>query len=209
MLLGCKEVLPAPARNPGLLRFWSLMIGIPLQMVPPCRKCRPLAAWNCCGARSDERLAKSSAGTMSMGMRTRRINEAVAMRVTVITTSMWFLYGLVLFVGLWMRFAPSLHLDTAPSYPVMLYWVNLFQALMLPVLAVGQSVLSRANEHRMVHEAEVIDRLDRLTQQILALEEEHAVGRVDHQAYAVAVMEQLNTIAQHLPVPSDGPSADA
>lgn len=154
-------------------------------------------------------MAKNTAGMMSMGMRTRRINEAVATNVTLITTSMWFLYGVVLFVGLWMRFAPPLHLDTAPTYPVMLYWVNLFQALMLPVLAVGQSVLSRANEHRMEHEAEVIDRLDGLTQRILALEEEHAVGRVDREAYAAAVLEQLNTIAQHLLGGSGGPPPNA
>ncbi len=130
--------------------------------------------------------------------RTRRINESVAASVTLVTTSMWFLYGLVLFVGLWMRFAPVLHVDTAPAYPVMLYWVNLFQALMLPVLAVGQSVLSQAGERRLRHEAEVIDRLDRLTQRILDLEEQHAsVGRV-REVHHEALMREIGTIAQHV-----------
>ena len=139
--------------------------------------------------------------------RTRRINESVAASVTLVTTSMWFLYGLVLFVGLWMRFAPPLHLDTAPAYPVMLYWVNLFQALMLPVLAVGQSVLSRAGERRMRHEAEVIDRLDGLTQRILALEEAHAsVGRARDTHHA-AVMRELGAITQQLQVRPEGSGA--
>ena len=131
--------------------------------------------------------------------RTRRFNEAVAANITVITTSMWFLYGLVLFVGLWMRFAPVLHIDTAPSFPVMLYWVNLFQALMLPILAVGQSVLSRASEVRVRHEAEVIDRLDTLTQRILALEESHAAVDETRRAHHRAVMRELSQIASQLP----------
>ncbi len=106
-----------------------------------------------------------------------RFNETVAATVTRVTTSMWFLYGLVCFVGLWMNFAPGLGLDHAPSYPVMLYWVNLFQAVMLPVLAVGQSVLSRASDARQRHEAEVVDRLDHLTRRILKLEEENSALR--------------------------------
>ena len=111
-----------------------------------------------------------------------RFNEAVAATVTRVTTSMWFLYGLVCFVGLWMDFAPRFGLDQAPSFPVMLYWVNLFQAVMLPVLAVGQSVLSRAGEARQRHEAEVVDRLDHLTHRILKLEEENAtLLQVRHQ----------------------------
>lgn len=130
---------------------------------------------------------------------TRRLNETVAAHITLVTTSMWFLYGLVLFVGLWMRFAPPLHLDTAPAFPVMLYWVNLFQALMLPILAVGQSVLSRASERRVQHEAEVIDRLDRLTTRILQLEEANTSLRETRQAHHSAVMQELHTIARHLP----------
>ncbi len=140
--------------------------------------------------------------------RTRRVNESVAARITLVTTSMWFLYGLVLFVGLWMRFAPPLHLDTAPAFPVMLYWVNLFQALMLPILAVGQSVLSRASERRVQHEAAVIDRLDRLTRRILALEEEHASLRQTRQLHHTAVMQELDVIAAKLPVRAGGSAGE-
>ena len=141
----------------------------------------------------EDRAARPAAGGAA-----RRFNESVAAHITLVTTSMWFLYGLVLFVGLWMRFSPILHIDTAPSYPVMLYWVNLFQALMLPILAVGQSVLSRASEKRQQHEAEVIDRLDHLTGRILALEEGHATLRQTRHADHAAVMEQLDTINRHL-----------
>lgn len=129
------------------------------------------------------------------GTDARSVNESVAAVITRITTSMWFLYALVVFVGLWMRLAPTLRLDTSPSFPVMLYWVNLFQALMLPILAVGQSVLSRAHNLREQHEAEVIDRLDALAQRILALEEDaakaHSVRREHHEA----VVQQLEHIA--------------
>ena len=99
------------------------------------------------------------------------VNERVAATITRLTTSMWFLYGLILFVALWMRFAPAMGWDRAPSYPVMLYWVNLFQALMLPVLAVGQAVLSRAGEARAAHEARVVDRLETMERRMLAMQE--------------------------------------
>ena len=128
----------------------------------------------------------------------RRLNEAVATKITLVTTSMWFLYGLVVFVALWMRLAPTLHLDTAPTYPVMLYWVNLFQALMLPILAVGQNVLSRAAERRQVHEAEVVDRLDTLARRILTLEEENAALRKTRHEHHAAVMEQIGALNAHV-----------
>ncbi len=142
----------------------------------------------------------------SLRARTRRMNESVAANVTLVTTSMWFLYGLVLFVALWMRFSPVLHVDTAPAYPVMLYWVNLFQALMLPVLAVGQSVLSRASERRLRHESEVIDRLDQLTQRILALEEQHAsVGHV-REVHHEALMREIAALARQVNGQAEGPA---
>lgn len=125
----------------------------------------------------------------------RSLNELVAATITRITTSMWFLYGLVLFIGLWMRFAPGLRWDSSPDYPVMLYWVNLFQALMLPVLAVGQSVLSRSHEIRDQHEAEVVDRLDALTQRILALEEDATQAhhlRTQHHQTLVRELEHIS-----------------
>ncbi len=93
----------------------------------------------------------------------RRLNEAIGARITIIVTSMWFLYGFVLFVSLWMWQAPRLHWDTAPNYPVMLYWVNLFQALMLPVLAIGQAVLNRKTEQRNDRQYAIIEKLDRVT----------------------------------------------
>lgn len=159
----------------------------------------------------EPRLSSTTDNARSVGFRagTRRLNEAVAARVTVVTTSMWFLYGLILFVGLWMRFAPPLRLDTAPAYPVMLYWVNLFQALMLPILAVGQSVLSRASERRVQHEAEVIDRLDHLTTRILQLEEANASLRETRQAHQAAVMQELHAIARHLPAHNGGAPTQA
>ena len=93
----------------------------------------------------------------------RRLNEAIGARITVIVTSMWFLYAFVVFVSLWMWQAPRLHWDTAPNYPVMLYWVNLFQALMLPVLAIGQAVLNRKTEQRNDRQYAIIKQLDRVT----------------------------------------------
>ena len=133
-------------------------------------------------------------GGRGAGPRLRAINEQVAASVTTLTTSMWFLYALLLFVALWMRFAPGLHLDSAPSYPVMLYWVNLFQALMLPVLAVGQSVLSRAGERRQIHEAEVVDRLEDLARRILTLEEQVASVRQARAAHHEELLAHLSAL---------------
>ncbi|MCL5116642.1 MAG: hypothetical protein M1272_05765 [Firmicutes bacterium] len=62
---------------------------------------------------------------------TPSFNERVASFITHVVNSMWFLYGFGTFIILWMEFAPGLHWDTSPQYPVMLYWVNLFQAVML------------------------------------------------------------------------------
>lgn len=89
-------------------------------------------------------------------------NERVASFITYVVNSMWFLYGFGAFIVLWMEFAPRFHWDTAPQYPVMLYWVNLFQAVMLPVLAVGQSVLNRQNRKRQELEFEIVQKLDRV-----------------------------------------------
>ncbi len=83
---------------------------------------------------------------------------------------MWFFYLFSLFIGWWMVFAPSLHLDTSPQYPVMLYWVNLYQAIMMIVLGVGQQVLARSQEQRQEHEAKVIDHLEVITQKLLDIE---------------------------------------
>jgi uncharacterized membrane protein len=89
-------------------------------------------------------------------------NDKVAAVITQVVTSMWFLYGFVVFISLWMWLAPLIHWDRSPNFPVMLYWVNLFQALMLPILAVGQMVLNRAGEIREKREFEIVEKLDRL-----------------------------------------------
>lgn len=98
------------------------------------------------------------------------MNERIAAVITRATGSMWLLYALVVLIAAWMQFAPSFGWDHAPSYPVMLYWVNLLQLLLLPILAVGQSVLSRSGEARAAHEARVVDRLEAMEQRLLAMQ---------------------------------------
>ena len=93
-------------------------------------------------------------------------NDRIASGITRLVTSMWFLYGFVVFVGLWMWGSPLMHWDNSPNYPVMLYWVNLFQALMLPVLAVGQMVLNRSNQVREQREFEIVKKLNLLLEHI-------------------------------------------
>lgn len=107
----------------------------------------------------------------------RAINERVAAAVTRVTGSMWLLYVLVMLIAAWMRFAPGFGWDHAPSYPVMLYWVNLLQLLLLPVLAVGQAVLARSGEARAAHEARVVDRLEEMERHMLALQEDARAQR--------------------------------
>ncbi len=118
----------------------------------------------------------------------QRINEALGTRITLIVTSMWFLYAFVVFVTLWMWQAPRLHWDTSPNYPVMLYWVNLFQALMLPILAIGQSVLNRKTEERNAHQYEIIQKLD----QVLA-KMETEVHDIDQEVEALESKEGIKS----------------
>lgn len=115
-----------------------------------------------------------------------RLNEWIAARITVIVTSMWFLYAFVVFVTLWMWQAPVWHLDTAPNYPVMLYWVNLFQALMLPILAIGQAVLNRQNEVRNANQYAIIQKLDRVLAHL-----EAEVQVLDAEVDALSVKEGI------------------
>lgn len=75
---------------------------------------------------------------------------------------MWFFYAFVLLVALWMLLSPRLHLDTRPQYPVMLYWVNLYQALMMIILGIGQIVLNRQNEARAAQQFAIVQKLDRV-----------------------------------------------
>ena len=84
---------------------------------------------------------------------------------------MWFFYVFSIFIVWWMLYAPAFHLDTSPQYPVMLYWVNLYQAIMMIVLGVGQQVLSRGQEKRQEHEAKVIDGMEAMMEKLLSLEE--------------------------------------
>lgn len=107
-------------------------------------------------------------------------NERVASSVTFVVNSMWFLYGFAAFIVLWMEFAPRFHWDTAPQYPVMLYWVNLFQAVMLPVLAVGQSVIDRQNRKRQTLELEIVQKLDRVLSTV-----EHRVETIDDEVKTI------------------------
>ena len=100
-----------------------------------------------------------------------RFNERVAAAITRVTGSMWLLYVFVVLIAAWMRFAPGLGWDHAPSYPVMLYWVNLLQLLLLPILAVGQAVLARSGEARAAHEARVVDRLEAMETKLLTMQE--------------------------------------
>ncbi len=98
------------------------------------------------------------------------VNERVAAAITRVASSMWLLYAMVAVLALWMYGAPRVGLDTAPAYPVMLFYVNLLQLLLLPVLAVGQAVLSRAGEARAAHEARVVDRLEAMERRMLAMQ---------------------------------------
>ena len=119
------------------------------------------------------------------------MNERIAAAVTRITSSMWLLYVLVVLIAAWMRFAPGLGWDHAPSYPVMLYWVNLLQLLLLPVLAVGQAVLARSGESRAAHEARVVDRLEAMERRMLALQEEATQERAALRASVQAIADRL------------------
>lgn len=92
----------------------------------------------------------------------KQFNDRLAVWVTRLTSSMWFFYAFLLLVALWMIWSPAFHLDTRPQYPVMLYWVNLYQALMMIILGIGQIVLNRQNEARAAQQFAIVQKLDRV-----------------------------------------------
>ncbi|MCL6454380.1 MAG: hypothetical protein K6T78_12280 [Alicyclobacillus sp.] len=70
----------------------------------------------------------------------RRINELIAVKITLAVSTMWAFYALVLY-GLtplvWPQYMSKI-----------LYWSNFIQLVFLPLLAVGTAVMSRATKQR-------------------------------------------------------------
>jgi uncharacterized membrane protein len=127
-------------------------------------------------------------------MTRKSINERIAAAITVTVCSMPFLYGFVSFVALWMVLAPRLGFDNPPWYPVLLYYVNLFQGIMLPVLAVGQSVLSRRSEEQQ----ERIDMTITAVAQVLRNQQHEMEGLVSLLKRDLETDQQTNNLLEQI-----------
>jgi hypothetical protein len=77
-----------------------------------------------------------------------RINDVLAMRVTLLVGSVWAFYAFVIF-GLTPLFWPQYEEQ-------ILYWSNFLQLIFLPVITVGTAIMSRGTETRAVQDHETI-----------------------------------------------------
>ncbi len=78
----------------------------------------------------------------------KRINDILAMRITMLVGTIWAFYAFVIF-GL----TPLLW----PGYEEqILYWSNFLQLIFLPVITVGTAILSRDAEARAVEDHKMI-----------------------------------------------------
>jgi hypothetical protein len=79
-----------------------------------------------------------------------KINDILAMRITVVVGSIWAFYAFVIF-GL----TPVLW----PSYETqILYWSNFLQLVFLPVITVGTAIMNRDSEKRALEDHKTIRR---------------------------------------------------
>jgi hypothetical protein len=93
-----------------------------------------------------------------------RINDVLAMRVTLLVGSIWAFYAFVIF-GL----TPLIW----PQYEEqILYWSNFLQLVFLPVITVGTAIMSRGTEARAVQDHAAIQKEFALLKDM-----HHALGR--------------------------------
>lgn len=82
-------------------------------------------------------------------LRSANFNNRLAVAITKAFGSIWAFYALIAWMLLWMGFATAgvwLFAHDPYPFPFLLFCSNLVQLWALPVLAVGQSVLSRKAE---------------------------------------------------------------
>ncbi|HUU25888.1 MAG TPA: hypothetical protein VMW68_10045 [Methyloceanibacter sp.] len=79
-----------------------------------------------------------------------KINDVLAMRITMVVGSIWAFYAFVIF-GL----TPVLW----PEYETqILYWSNFLQLIFLPIITVGTAIMNRDSERRAIEDHQTIRR---------------------------------------------------
>ena len=90
--------------------------------------------------------------------RVTRVNEWIALHITVLFGSMWATY-LFFFYGFLPLFFPNQEVN-------LLYWSNTVQLWSLPLLMVGTNLLNRSSEQQAQRQYAMIQRIDHITQTI-------------------------------------------
>src|SRR5680860_1269645 len=123
-----------------------------------------------------------------------KINDSLAMRITMVVGSIWAFYAFVIF-GLTPVFWPSYETE-------ILYWSNFLQLIFLPAITVGTVILNRDSEARAMEDHKIIrrefdllqaahDTLNRSLQEIaVGMRELLVQGRHDRTATAASMAEQ-------------------
>jgi len=116
-----------------------------------------------------------------------KINDILAMRITMVVGSIWAFYAFVIF-GLTPVFWPSYETE-------ILYWSNFLQLIFLPAITVGTVILNRDSEARAMEDHRIIRREFDLLQQ--------AHGMLDKSLQEISVGVRELLIRSH----HDGPAA--
>ena len=122
------------------------------------------------------------------------LNERIAARTTRLIGTMACVYVLIVFMAVWIG-AHMLRLAHFDPYPflLLLFIGNIFQLLMMPLLMVGQSVLSKASDARSEQtfkDAEAILHESTEVQQHLFAQDKVLDGQVKQMADLIAAWEQ-------------------
>jgi hypothetical protein len=124
-----------------------------------------------------------------------RINNGVAIRITLLVGSIWAFYAFVIF-GL----TPLVW----PQYETqILYWSNFLQLVFLPVITVGTAIMSRGTEARAAQDHETIQK------EFALLQEAHDVLRHSLREIGEGVRELLDRGGDGVAGARDGPGGTA
>lgn len=123
----------------------------------------------------------------------KRLNEWVALHVTLVFGSMWITY-LFFFYG----FLPLIFPNQEVNF---LYWSNTVQLWSLPLLMVGTNLLNRNSETQAHRQYEMVQRIDHLAQELQLMMQAQAsmlTTLIDLSETSTAVLRQLDAKTQEI-----------
>ncbi len=134
----------------------------------------------------------------------RNFNERFAVAMTRVIGTMPMFYGLIAWYGLWigLNLLLGAHAFDKPwSFPILLFISNFFQLIWLPALSVGQNVLGRVSERQAQQQYAMVQRIDRMAQELHLMMEAQATvleTLMDLSQASIAVLRQVEAKAEEI-----------